>query len=128
VTGSAQGAPSWQQASGFLGAPAQGTAAGSRARWWLTERDRHAANLGSTLVADGNADVGFDLAVELPTGAAACSFGPLGGAAPGDPFQNTTESMVELQNSRFPAASETPWCGAELTARRLTRAIWPLRG
>ncbi len=93
----------------FLGAPAVGTAAGKSGQWWLTPRDRNAANLARTLTADADPDLGFDLTMDLPAGAAACTFGALGGAAHGDPFANTSNQMADLQNTRFKAASEAPW-------------------
>ena len=34
--------------------------------WWLTERDRHAANLGATLTAEPQVDLGFDITMDLP--------------------------------------------------------------
>jgi hypothetical protein len=50
--------------------------------------------------------------MDLPAPAAPCTFGAKGGASPGDPFDNTTEEMTELQNSRFKNASERPWSHA----------------
>jgi len=96
----------------FLGAPAQGGAAGSRGRWWLTDRDRHAANLGATFAAEPQVDLGFDVAMDLPAPAAPCTFGAKGGASTdGDPFV-TAQSMEDLQDSRFKSASEKPWSQA----------------
>ena len=93
----------------FLGAPANGPGAGKRGRWWLTDRDRHAANLAGTLTTTAAVDPGFDLAIELPAGADPCNFGPLGGAAKGDPFTNVTNGMQNLQDKRFKTASEKLW-------------------
>jgi len=93
----------------FLGAPADGPGAGAHGRWWLTDRGRHSHNLAASLVIDADPDVGFDLDLELPPGADPCTFGALGGAAHGDPFQNTSQAMADLQNTRFPEASEKAW-------------------
>ncbi len=95
----------------FLGAPAEGTAAGKRGRWWLTERDRHAANLGATLTAEPQVDLGFDVTVDLPAPADPCTFGAKGGASPGNPFASS-QAMEDLQDSRFKGASEAPWSHA----------------
>jgi phospholipase C len=96
----------------FLGAPATGTRAGKRGQWWLTERDRHANNLAATFAVERRADVGFDLAMDLPAPAPPCTFGAKGGAALGDPFANTSQAMSDLQDSRFKSASERPWSQA----------------
>jgi phospholipase C len=96
----------------YLGAPAKGTRAGKRGRWWLTERDRAANNLGATFTAERQADVGFDLAMDLPAPAAPCTFGAKGSTqTTGDPFV-TAQSMDDLTDSRFKAASERPWSHA----------------
>jgi phospholipase C len=95
----------------FLGAPAQGTAAGTRGRWWLTARDRNAANLGGTLVADRQADLGFDVGMDLPAPADPCTFGAKGGPSNGDPFI-TSQAMEDLQTSRFKSASSREWSHA----------------
>ena len=94
----------------FLGAPAQGTAAGTRGRWWLTARDRHAANLGATLAVEPQVDLGFDAAMDLPAPADPCTFGAKGGAASlnADPFV-PSQKMEDLQDSRFKQASEKLW-------------------
>ena len=44
-----------------------------------------------------------------PPGADPCTFGGLGGASKGDPFFDVTNSMADLQDTRFKAASETLW-------------------
>jgi phospholipase C len=96
----------------YLGAPAQGTGAGKHGRWWLTSRDRNAANLGATFAVERQADLGFDVTMDLPAAAAPCTFGAKGGASPGDPFDDTTQAMEDLQESRFKNASERPWSQA----------------
>jgi len=96
----------------FLGAPAHGTAEGKGGKWWLTARDRHAANLGATFAAEAQVDLGFDPAMALPAPADPCTFGAKGGASTnGDPFV-TAQSMAELQQSRFKEASDKPWSQA----------------
>jgi phospholipase C len=96
----------------YLSAPATGASAGKRGKWWLTERDRHANNLGATFAVERQADLGFDLAMDLPAPAAPCTFGAKGGATPGDPFDDTTQQMADLQDTRFKEASARPWSQA----------------
>jgi hypothetical protein len=96
----------------YLGAPATGSKAGKGGKWWLTERDRHANNLGATFAAERQADLGFDVALDLPAPAAPCTFGAKGGASPGDPFDDTSEALDDLQDKRFKPASEKPWSQA----------------
>jgi phospholipase C len=49
----------------FLGAPARGPGAATD-KWFLTARDRHAANLGESLLREKpDPDVGFDVAVKI---------------------------------------------------------------
>jgi len=49
----------------FLGAPARGPGADTD-KWFLTARDRHAANLGESLLREKpDPDVGFDVAVKI---------------------------------------------------------------
>jgi phospholipase C len=96
----------------FLGAPAQGTSAGKGARWWLTDRDRHAANLGLTFTAEHQGDLGFDPSMALPAPADPCTFGAKGGPSPGDPFDDTTNAMEDLQTGRFKNASDQLWAHA----------------
>jgi phospholipase C len=96
----------------YLGAPAQGSAAGKRGRWWLTERDRHANNLGATFAKEPVVDLGFDVTMDLPAPADPCTFGAKGGPSPGDPFDDTTQAMSDLQDKRFKEASQRPWSQA----------------
>src|SRR4029079_11184558 len=57
----------------FLGAPPRGPGAKGD-KWFLTERDRHANNLGESLVpGKRDADVGFDLDVKIDAPEAACA-------------------------------------------------------
>jgi phospholipase C len=96
----------------FLGAPAAGPKAAGGSRWWLTERDRNASNLAASLAVEGDADIGFDLDLDLPLGAAPCAFPGLGGPENGDPFANVSQSLADLQNSTFPPVSSQPWLNA----------------
>jgi phospholipase C len=92
----------------FLGAPAKGTAAGKHGKWWLTDRDRNASNLGATLAVESQPDLGFDPNLALPAPADPCTFGAKGGASPGDPFASS-QKMEDLQDSRFKGASADLW-------------------
>jgi phospholipase C len=93
----------------FLGAPARGPRSRGKSPWWLTDRDRHANNLGSSLTTSGDPEHGFDLAMPLAAGAQPCDFGALGGPAVGDPFQNVTQQMEDLTEHRFPTADSSLW-------------------
>jgi hypothetical protein len=78
----------------------------------LTDRDRHAANLAGALAAEPNVDLGFDVTLDLPAGAAPCTFGAKGGTEEGgDPFI-ASQAMADLQDKRFKQASEKPWSHA----------------
>jgi phospholipase C len=95
----------------FLGAPASGGAAGTGSPWWLTPRDRAAANLAGTLAATGDPDLGFDVAaLELPAADPPCTFGPLGGPMyDGDPFAQITQGFEDDLASKYPGAVAQPW-------------------
>jgi phospholipase C len=69
----------------FLGAPPEGPAGRG---WWLTERDRHAGNIGLALRPDRpNLDLGFDLEqVPLPPPSPSCRDGALDRLLNLDPF------------------------------------------
>ena len=58
------------------------------------------------------ADLGFDVALDLPAPADPCTFGAKGGATPGDPFDDTSQALADLQDSRFKEASQRPWSQA----------------
>jgi phospholipase C len=59
----------------FLGAPSEGPGR-ANATWFLTERDRHANNLGASLSAQRVApDVGFDLDIAIAQQSAPCAPG-----------------------------------------------------
>lgn len=55
----------------FLGAPATGS--GGTKDWSLTTRDRQANNIASSLVAQPDHDIGFDLDVAVPAPTPACA-------------------------------------------------------
>jgi hypothetical protein len=55
---------------------------------------------------------GFDVTMDLPAPDPPCTLGAKGGATPGNPFDDTTQAMADLQNSRFKIASERPWSQA----------------
>jgi len=93
----------------FLGAPPEGR--GVSGRWSLTIRDRAARNMGATLRASPNPELGFDLAMSIPS--------PLPPRTPvqrashppdrtPDPFENAPE-LTDLEASRFPGATHKPW-------------------
>ncbi len=54
----------------FLGAPATGT--GGSKDWSLTKRDRHANNIGLSLVEEPNKNIGIDLDVKIPAPSPGC--------------------------------------------------------
>jgi phospholipase C len=57
----------------FLGAPPEGPGKGTDT-WFLTARDRHAKNLGRSLMRDvSDAEVGFDLEIAVPPASAPCA-------------------------------------------------------
>ena len=92
--------------------PRRGPPRGKRRKWWLTERDRHAANLGATFAAEHQGDLGFDPSMDLPAPSTPCTFGAKGGtSADGDPFISS-QQMSDLQDSRFKEASQKPWSQA----------------
>lgn len=95
----------------FLGAPPRGTGGGPG--WSLTERDRNANSIGSSLVAVADPDVAFDLDVAVAAPTAACAgaseegisspagprddavvtLGLAHGAAPGEPGRHYVEEL-----------------------------------
>ena len=95
----------------FLGAPAHGPGK-AKQQWWLTDRDRHSNNLAASLTATGDSEPGFDLAMPLAPSGPVCDFGALGGPATGDPFQNVTQEMEHLTETRFPTADASLWNGS----------------
>ncbi len=89
--------------------PPRAPLGGADGRWWLTGRDRHAANLGATFAAEHQGDLGFDPGMDLPAPADPCTFGAKGGTSDdGDPF-NSSQQMSDLQDSRFKEASPKLW-------------------
>ena len=66
----------------------------------------------ATFVDEPQVDLGFDVTMDLLAPADPCTFGAKGGASPGDPFADTTQSMSDLQDQRFKAASQRPWSHA----------------
>jgi phospholipase C len=99
----------------FLGAPARGP--GGDGRWWLTQRDRHAHNLGAALgAAKPDPDLAFDVDVSLPRGGPACPLPSLGGAAPppGSAVGASAEweadqELEALTKPAFTERSAPPW-------------------
>ena len=97
----------------FLGAPARGPGADTDT-WFLTPRDRHAANLGATLAASHpDADLGFDpeaVTVRYDPGCDGASTPLLGtgGGAASDPFR-LRDDLAELLAAKYPEASHRPW-------------------
>lgn len=62
----------------FLGAPAAGPGPAGPASWALTQRDRNATNIGSSLVLRPDLSPDFDLAVPVPDPSPACPGPPDG--------------------------------------------------
>ncbi|MGZ4690335.1 MAG: alkaline phosphatase family protein [Acidimicrobiia bacterium] len=93
----------------FLGAPAEGPE-GHGQRWWLTERDRNARNVGRALgIEKPDPDLGFDIDMDLKFFDAQC-FTPIPGAAIGGPGDSPlSEKLQELTRQRFPDAQARPW-------------------
>ncbi len=89
----------------FLGAPAEGPGGGS-GRWWLTERDRHANNLGATL-RPRNPDPEWDSALPVADFSSGCtpSTAP---AATSNPFTYSAKFTERLAEG-FPGPTLTPW-------------------
>jgi phospholipase C len=105
----------------FLGAPADGPARG-RGRWWLTERDRHARNVGGALgLEDPDPDVGFDLDLDLGFTPADC-VAPLPGQAIGGPGDSPLSLELQLLTAaQFQAADAQPWIEGLLPGNRIPR-------
>lgn len=56
----------------YLGAPDEGPGGGN-VNWWLTKRDRHANNIGASLVAERTgADANLELLPQIPVASAPC--------------------------------------------------------
>jgi len=94
----------------FLGAPAEGP--GRNKNWALTMRDRHAYNMGATLIGTSDPELHFDLAMQIPQPAASCTAlqvatRPIDADAHHDPFGSGT--LQDLAGDRFPGATHTPW-------------------
>ena len=102
----------------FLGAPAEGPNGGS-GRWWLTQRDRHANNLGASLrSSDPEPEWEFDKKVggySLPCTSTVEPNEPVTTEETQDPFVLAQPFADKIPN-RYPAPSLTPWItGEELT-------------
>jgi phospholipase C len=98
----------------FLGAPPRGPGAAD-AGWFLTARDRNAANLGEALaVSHPDLEPAYDPDAVQVRYSPGCETTPMpltlgtagGGAA--DPFQ-LREDLAELLAKRYPEASHRPW-------------------
>ena len=98
----------------FLGAPGAGTGAGS-SRWWLSKRNRHAANAGQMLSTHlVGADPRFDLDLELRSPTANClevavSAEPGGEGLGANGEWATSAQLDELTASEHPDAEALPW-------------------
>ena len=94
----------------FLGAPAAGTAA-PNGRWYLTERDRHANNIGASLVTHPDLDVDIDLDAPIAAPSDACAQPEVPSApdelSPADVPQSA--DFRERVGTLFPPAQELPW-------------------
>jgi phospholipase C len=80
----------------FLGAPAEGPGGG---RWYLTPRDRHARNIGSSLRADKpDPDIDFEELAQVPVGSGPClpegleGFGNDGSDIAKSPFEEAMDA------------------------------------
>jgi hypothetical protein len=93
----------------------------------MTARDHHAAKLGATLAVEPQVDLAFDVAMDLPAPADPCTFGATGGPSTGDPFENTSQAMEDLQQATFRVASDKPWRAAWRVAACGRRAGMPRR-
>ncbi len=88
----------------FLGAPAFGPNQGSGGKWWLTKRNRYAANLGTELTATKiDPDPEFDLVPKLPPISPYCTGLP-------DAVEEPVQSLAfqKLVKRDFPHAHQ-PW-------------------
>jgi len=93
----------------FLGAPPEGPDGNGR-RWWLTERDRNAQNIGRLIgLEHPDPDLGFDIDLELPVLAGVCTE-PVPGEALGGPGDSPlSDRLKALTAARFPDAQARPW-------------------
>lgn len=94
----------------YLGAPPTGPGRGRGGRWWLTERDRFAGNLGTSLRGEGpdpelGFDVGFDLDVSAPCAPAA---GPGPGPAASGPVAAGPVASTASMGAAGPGAGGRP--------------------
>jgi phospholipase C len=94
----------------FLGAPPEGPAA-PNGRWYLTERDRHARNIGASLVRQADLDLDIDLDAPIAAPSAVCDQPERPSApdelSPADVPQ--TANFREKVNAHFPPAQARPW-------------------
>jgi phospholipase C len=93
----------------FLGAPAHGPKHTGK-RWWLTERDRNAQNIGQVLgLEKAQPDLGFDVDLDLPFFSPECTIPPLGAAIGGPGDSPMSETLQALTVNRFPNSEFLPW-------------------
>jgi phospholipase C len=93
----------------FLGAPAVGPLARGR-RWWLTERDRNAHNIGGLVgLEKPEPDLGFDINLDLRYQSADCLQAPPGAAMGGPGDSPLSETLQQLTQQQFPDAEARPW-------------------
>jgi len=91
----------------FLGAPAHGPGRGP-SDWYLTKRDRHAANLGRSLVAQPNVEAELNVQVKRPT--LPCSNESSLAVADPQPDAFVLSSELKALTDRlYPAPTLTPW-------------------
>jgi phospholipase C len=93
----------------FLGAPAEGPR-GSGGRWWLTKRDRHANNIGATLVTRAEPELAFDVDEVLPMAVSECAT-PLEAPGPDPGTVPHGRNLRELVTTRFAPSTGRPWLG-----------------
>jgi phospholipase C len=93
----------------FMGAPAHGPNGHGR-KWWLTERDRNAQNIGQVVgLETADPEVGFDLKGALEFEQAVCSHA-LGSDAIGGPGDTPLSDRLQtLIQTVFKEAKTKPW-------------------
>jgi phospholipase C len=94
----------------FLGAPSRGPNNRAGRRWWLTDRDRHAENIGQVLgLEKPDPDLRFDVDLTIPFLSGECTE-PVPGEAIGGPGESPlSDELKRLTAERFPDANARPW-------------------